>query len=133
MAKAQLTLKAPVKVGTTSTGLIFKKKKTITVPVLKLNVDQPAYVRVESPMEVSKQVSGVKVGGQPMEPATIMFCTNLDNDSECLLIVNTMLQRVFKETYPDQSYVGLCFEITSHGKRGDKKYNVFSVVEIEVE
>jgi hypothetical protein len=82
------------KAGTTTSGLIFKKTKTVTVPVLKLIADQPVYIRVESQMEMSKQGAGAKVAGQSMEPATIMFCTNLDSDTECLLIVGTMLKSV---------------------------------------
>jgi hypothetical protein len=124
---------APRKAGTTSSGLIFKKTKTVTVPVLKLMPDQPVYIKVENAMEMSKQVAGAKVAGQTMESATIMHCTNLDSDSECLLIVGKMLKSVIEESYPDQSYVGLCFEITNHGKRGDKKYNAYSLTEIEVE
>jgi len=121
------------KAGTTTSGLIFTKKKTVTVPILKLMPDQPVYIRVESQMEISKQVAGAKVEGKKMEPATIMFCTNLDSDTECLLIVGTMLKSVIEESYPNQAYVGLCFEVTNHGKRGDKKYNAYSLVEIEVE
>lgn len=124
---------APRKAGTTSSGLIFKKTKTVTVPVLKLMPDQPVYIKVENAMEISKQVAGAKVAGQSMEPATIMHCTNLDSDTECLLIVGTMLKSVIEESYPNQSYVGLCFEVTNHGKRGDKKYNAYSLTEIEVE
>ena len=129
------TLKAatPRKAGTTSSGLVFKKTKTVTVPVLKLMPDQPVYIKVENAMEMSRQVAGAKVAGQSMEPATIMHCTNLDSDTECLLIVGTMLKSVIEESYPNQSYVGLCFEVTNHGKRGDKKYNAYSLTEIEVE
>jgi hypothetical protein len=122
-----------IKTGTTKSGLIFKKTKTVTVPVLKLMPDVPVYVKVEGKMEISKQVAGTKVAGQAMEPATIMHCTNLDGDSECLLIVGKMLKSVIEESYPDNSYVGKCFEIVNHGKRGDKKYNAYSLCEVEVE
>lgn len=117
---------------TTKSGIIFSKKKTVTVPVLKLMPDQPVYIYVESAMEQSKQVAGAKVAGQTMEPATIMHCTNLDSDTECLLIVGTMLKSVIEESYPNNSYVGLSFEVINHGKRGDKKYNAYSLCEIEV-
>jgi hypothetical protein len=131
--KTTLKAAAPRKAGTTSSGLVFKKTKTVTVPVLKLMPDQPVYIKVENAMEMSRQVAGAKVAGQSMEPATIMHCTNLDSDTECLLIVGTMLKSVIEESYPNQSYVGLCFEVTNHGKRGDKKYNAYSLTEIEVE
>ncbi len=130
MATKTATLKT--KTGTTKSGLIFAKKKTVTVPVLKLMPDQPVYIRVENAMEVSRP-AGAKVPGQSMEPATIMHCTNLDSDTECLLIVGTMLKSVIEQSYPNQSYVGLSFEVVNHGKRGDKKYNAYSLCEIEVE
>ena len=134
MATKQATPKAaPRPAGVTSSGLVFTKKKTVTVPILKLMPDQPVYIKVENAMEMSRQVAGAKVAGQSMEPATIMHCTNLDSDTECLLIVGTMLKSVIEESYPNQSYVGLCFEVTNHGKRGDKKYNAYSLTEIEVE
>lgn len=130
-----MATKAAIKVSkilTTKSGIIFSKKKTVTVPVLKLMPDQPVYIYVESAMEQSKQVAGAKVAGQSMEPATIMHCTNLDSDTECLLIVGTMLKSVIEESYPNNSYVGLSFEVINHGKRGDKKYNAYSLCEIEV-
>lgn len=134
MATKTATPKAATrKSGTTSSGLVFTKKKTVTVPILKLMPDQPVYIRAESAMELSKQVASAKVAGQSMEPATILFCTNLDSDTECLLIVGTMLKSVIEESYPNHSYVGLCFEVTNHGRRGDKKYNAYSLTEIEVE
>ena len=132
-AAAPAVAPANRKTGTTKSGLIFKKTKTVTVPVLKLMTNQPVYVKVESQMQISKQVAGTKVAGQAMEPATIMHCTNLDGDSECLLIVGKMLKSVIEESYPDNSYVGRCFEIVNHGKRGDKKYNAYSLCEVEVE
>jgi hypothetical protein len=123
--------KAP-KMGTMQSGLIFKKKKTVTVPVLKLVVNAPAYVRVEQAMEVSK-TAPMKKGGKEMEPATIMHCTDLNSDDECIVIVGTALKGILNDTYPDKSYVGKCFEITSAGPKGDKKYNTYTVHEIELE
>ena len=117
--------------GVTQSGITFKKVKTVTVPVLKLSPDVPVYIRVEQAMEISKQIDNKK--GQAMEPATIMHCTDLNSDEECLLIVGKMLQSVIDENFPDQSYVGKCFEVINHGKRGDKKYNAYSLNEIELD
>lgn len=123
----------PAKTGVTASGLKFKKTKVVTVPVLKLMPGAPVYIKVESAMEISKQVEVKKVGDKPMEPATIMHCTDLSTDNEVLLIVGKMLASVINESYPDGSYVGKCFEIESKGKLGDKKYNVYNLTEIEVE
>ena len=130
---ATVTPIKPAKTGVTASGLKFKKTKVVTVPVLKLMPGAPVYIKVEQKMEVSKQIETKKVGDKPMEPATIMHCTDLTTDNECLLIVGKMLASVINESYPADSYVGKLFEIESKGKLGDKKYNVYSLTEIEVE
>ena len=127
---------APVrsaKTGATASGIRFTKTKSVTVPVLKLMPDAPAYVRAETAMHVSKQIKQAKVGDKPMEPATILNVTDLNTDSEHVLIVGKVLEGVINDTYPGQTYVGKCFEIINHGKRGDKKYNSYSVTEIALE
>ena len=128
-----IAAKRPAKTGTMTSGLTFKKAKSVTVPVLKLMPDVPVYIRAEQKMEMSKQIATKKVGDKPMDPATIMHVTDLDSDNENILIVGKVLEGVINDTYPDHSYVGKCFEIINHGKRGDKKYNTYSVTEIELE
>lgn len=133
--KTPAAKQTPIKSGKVveAGGIRFTKTKTVTVPVLKLMPDAPAYVRVESLMEVSKQVKPKKAGEKDMEPATVMHCTDLVADSECILIVGKMLKSVIEETYPDGAYVGKSFEIVNHGKRGDKAYNSYSLSEVEIE
>ena len=130
-AKAPATTSRKVVTG--PNGFKFAKVKTVTVPVLKLMPGQPAYIKVQSAMETSKQIEGKKVGEKAMEPATIMHCIDLQTGEETLVIVGKMLQSVINEGYPDNSYVGKSFEVINHGKRGDKKYNAYSLVEIEIE
>lgn len=121
-------------------GVMFKKKKVVTVPVLKLMPGAPAYVRIDSPMEISKQIENKGKGTETdasgakkkkMEPATIAHVTDLIAKCEAIIILGTVLQGVLDEKYPDQSYVGKSFEIINKGKMGDKTYNTYSVVEIE--
>lgn len=114
-------------------GFKFVKTKVVTVPVLKLMPGAPVYIKVHGKMEKSKQIDSKKVGDKAMEPATIMHCVDLTTGEETLVIVGKMLESVINEGYPSDSYVGKCFEIINHGKRGDKKYNAYSLVEIEVE
>ena len=121
------------KTGATQSGIRFTKTKSVTVPVLKLMPDAPVYVRAETAMHISKQIKQAKVGDKPMEPATILNVTDLNTDSEHVLIVGKVLEGVINDTYPGDTYVGKCFEIINHGKRGDKKYNSYSVTEITLE
>ena len=115
------------------TGLMFTKKKVVTVPVLKLQPNEPVYVRVEQAMEISKQVKQKEVGGKVMDPATIMHCTNLETNEECIVIIGKALEGSLNDNYPNNSYVGKSFEIINSGKLGDKKYNTYSVSEVEVQ
>ena len=124
---------APTRTVAGPNGFKFKKVKSVTVPVLKLLSDQPVYIRVQSRMEVSKQIENKKAGVKPMDPATVLHVVDLSTGEEAILIVGKVLEGVFNETYADGSYVGKDFEIVNHGKRGDKKYNTYSVAQIEVE
>lgn len=114
-------------------GMKFKITSVVTVPVIKLMPDAPVYVKPQSKMEVSKQIKNPTRGAQPMEPATTMHCVDLQSGGECTLIVGAMLKSVFEEKYPEGSYVGKSFQIVNHGKRGDKKYNAYSVNEVVID
>lgn len=120
---------------TTVGGIKFKKKKTVTVPVLKLKPDAPAVVRIESRMEKSKQIEGKGAADdkKKMEPATIAHCVDMTTGEECIIIVGKVLEGVLNDTYPEHSYVGKCFEIVNRGKIGDKDYNTYNVTEVEIE
>lgn len=126
-------IKSTGKTVISKSGLIFSKKKVVTVPVLKLMPGVAVYIKVEQVMEVSKQVKQKEVGGKIMDPATIMHCTNLENDEECIVIIGKALEGSLNDNYPNDSYVGKSFEILNSGKLGDKKYNTYSVTEVEIE
>ena len=114
------------------TGLMFKKLKTVTVPVLKLMPDAPVYIQPTKAMYIGKEMPA-KAGSKPMEPATLLEVIDLSTENEGIVIVGAVLRGIISEAYPDESYVGKMFELVNHGKRGDKKYNSYSLTEVELE
>ena len=67
-----------------------------------------------------------------------MNVVNLETGEDMQIIVPTVLRGILQEDYPDNAYVGKCFEVILH-KHMDKtdpsklKYNKFAVAEIEVD
>ena len=114
------------------TGLVFKKVKDVTVPVLKLMPGIACYIQPTKAMYVGKEIKAA-AGSKPMEPATLLECIDLSTDNAGIVIVGTALKGIINDSYPDGTYIGKMFELINHGKRGDKKYNSYSLTEVELE
>ena len=104
----------------------FKRTKVVTVPLLKLAIDVPSYVRAEAAIYEGKQVD------DKMGKAHLLNVTNLETGESQLLIIPTVLLALLGEEYPENSYIGKCFEVTKHAKVSGKNYHPFSLSEIEV-
>ncbi len=110
----------------------FKKVRNVTLPLLKLVENKPAYFKPTGAMYLGKAIDDKK------EPATLLNGINLETGEECQIIVPTVLRGILTEEYADDAYVGKSFEIILH-KHMDKtdpsklKYNKFAVAEISVE
>lgn len=111
--------------------LTFARKKAVIVPVLKLVIDQPVYVKATAPMFVGKEIKG-EGDKAKMEPAIILPVINLQTGEEMQMIANKVMQANLDEVYPNAGYVGKGFEVTKHEKRDGKRYNDFSLFEIEI-
>ena len=109
----------------------FKKTKLITIPLLKLELDVPVYVKLTGEMFVGKEVKGTGEKAK-MEPAILCHCINLENGEQMQLIINAVVKANLIEAYPENGYVGKSFELIKHTKREGKQYNDFSIAEIEV-
>lgn len=125
---------ATKKPATTTSG--FTKKRNLTLPVLKQVDEKPFNVKITSAMVQSKAIQQQE-GKQKMDPATICQVVNLDSGEEQTLICNSVLASTLNEHYPDNSYVGLCFEVIRHAKPVDaegkptKRYHTYSIAELE--
>lgn len=104
-----------------------KVKKVITLPMVKLQKDTPIYCRVDAPFFTGKAIDDKK------EVATLCNITLLETGECAQIIVPSVLKSTFSESYPKDSYVGLCFAIckTSNAGDGGKAYAKFSLSEIE--
>lgn len=109
-----------------SKKFVFKKIKSVTLPVLKLTEAQPRYVKIMQAMYEGRKMDDKK------EPATLAECVDLETGENGLIIFATVLRTELNAAYPDGSYVGKCFEFVNEGKKkADQKYNNYRVTQIE--
>lgn len=131
--------KAKAKASTTAApaGGKFTRKRAVTLPTFKVEVDKTLYLMVNSAMYLGKEQKAkageeAKKGAAKMDqPATILPVTDVETGEQGQIIVNAVLKGILDETYPDESYVGKSFEITKHDKKAGKRYHTFSVFEID--
>jgi hypothetical protein len=109
----------------------FKVLKNVTLPLIKLEIDTPEYVKLTGTMFVGKEVKGTGDKAK-MEPAVLCHCVNLQTGENAQIIVNAVVKENLNDNYPENSYVGKSFELIKHDKREGKRYNDFSITEIEV-
>ena len=128
----------------------FKVKRNITLPLVKPQIDTPIYIKITEPMKIGKVVGD-------MDAAMICNCIDLETGEAAQIILPSVLQGIFHDDFgaplygakekgaptemlepahddqtPD-SYVGLGFQITKHAKASGKKYNPYSVAELDLE
>jgi hypothetical protein len=108
----------------------FVVKKRLTIPLLKLTEGNTQYVKITAPMHLGKEQKA-KDGEKKKEPAMLANCVNLQDGSECQIILSAVVKSVLEDEYPNSAYVGKCFAITKQGRAPGKSYNQFDVVEIE--
>ena len=123
--------KAKAKAPAAPTGGRFTRTRSVTLPTLRIEEETPVYVKVTGPMTVSQVQQKPDGDGKVKEPATVMPVVNIDSGEVAQIIVGAALKGILNETYPKESYVDLSFEICKHGKAPGKRYNTYSVFEIE--
>ena len=110
----------------------FKVKKLVTVPLLKFVIDQPIYVKITSPIFLGKEVKG-SGDSSKMEAAHLANIINLETGEEQQIIIAKVVQGVLDEEYPNQGYVGKAFQLTKLAKGSGKRYNPYTVAELDVD
>jgi hypothetical protein len=113
--------------------MTFKKIKNLTLDILKFVVDEPRNVKITGPIHLGKAQKKGKGDDdtKEREPAHLASCINLDDGSECQIIVSAVALSVLTDDYPNDSYVGKCFEITKKKRVEGKQYFPYGVIEIE--
>jgi hypothetical protein len=124
-------------VQTASTGLKFKVKKNVTLPLLKLEDGGAIFIRADEPIFLAKEIEGTRARknaeGQVQQPPHLLNVTNLETGEQMQIIANEVLKSTLEDAYPDTSYVGKSFRVERKPIQKGKKYATFTVAEIEVE
>lgn len=109
----------------------FKVKKHVTLPLFKWENNTPYYYRFDTAIAQGKPIKE-KAGESKKEPAYLAQVTNLQNGEQGEIILGTVLRGILDDDYPEESYVGKCFELVQKRITG-KNYNSYGVTEIEVD
>lgn len=112
--------------------MAFKRIKNLTLDILKFVELEPRHVKITGPIHLGKeQKKGKGDEEKAREPAHLAPCINLEDGSECQIIVAAVVLSVLEDEYPSGSYVGKCFAITKKNRVAGKQYFPYSVEEIE--
>ena len=121
---------AAKKTAPATSGKTYKTVKTLTVPLLKLQVEVPAHIKILDKMFIGKAQKPAP-GKTSMEPATLVNVVDLDTGEARQMILNEALKSILNEAYANDKYVGRAFRVIKHEKVEGKKYFGFTVEEIE--
>jgi len=110
----------------------FKTKKLLTRALMKLVKGEPRYLLCEKPIYLGKEMPEKDPTKKPKDAAHILECLDLETGEEMQFLVPAVVQGVFKDTYPNESYVGKGFEITKMERQPGKGYDPYRVAEIEI-
>lgn len=127
MAKAKK--KAPAVVA--PSGGKYTRLRAVTLPTLRLVEETAVHVTITSPMAQSQVSQRPDKDGKVKEPATVCNVTDLDTGELTQIICGAALKGILNETYPNDGYVKKSFEIIKHAKAAGKRYNTYSVFEIQ--
>ena len=106
------------------------------MPTLKLLPDVPVYVKITDPIFKAKEQK-LKEGEKEKDrkKAPMLFnVVNLETGEAMQVVVGAVVQSEITETYPKDSYVGLCFMITKLKKKdlsGGRGYFTYEISQIE--
>jgi hypothetical protein len=109
----------------------FKRVKNLTLDVLKFVELEPRHVKITGPIHLGKEQKTGKDDDKKREPAHLAPCINLDDGSECQIIVSAVVLSTLQDEYPNDGYVGKCFAITKKARVAGKQYFPYGVEEIE--
>lgn len=110
--------------------MAFKRVKNLTLDILKFIENEPRAVKITGAIHLGKPQKAEE-GKAAKDPAHLAPCINLEDGSECQIIVAAVVLSVLNDEYPNQAYVGKCFEIVKKAKQPGKQYFPYGVEEIE--
>jgi hypothetical protein len=108
--------------------------KNLTLDVLKFVENEPRYVKITGPIAIGKEQKSSRKGADESakrDPAHLAPVINLEDGTECQIIVSAVVLSVLTDEYPENAYVGKCFSITKKNRVPGKQYFPYAVEEIE--
>lgn len=112
-------------------AFVPKVKKLLTLPLLKIKADETVYVQIKGAMYLAK--AQPPKDGKPAEtPPTLATAVNLETGELCQIICGEVMKSTLAENYPDNEYIDKGFSVTMHPAKNGKKYNTYTISEIEV-
>lgn len=109
----------------------FKRKRAVTVPTKKVNVDEPIYITIT---ELAIKEDKKNLDKETGEPKTLPVAraVDLETGELCEVVLGAALFGTLKETYGDE-IAGKSFEVTKKNKKAGKDYYSYIVHEIDPE
>jgi len=115
------------------------KRKSVTLPAIKLEEGKPVVLRVLSAIKQGRVMKDRKdKDGNQMKPAQIMDVVLLNEDGsdglEGVIVCGKSIEDTLRSEYPNDTYVGRTFEFTANAKRdlaGGHTFRPVSIVELE--
>jgi hypothetical protein len=108
----------------------YKRVKNLTLDILKFVEREPRHVKITGAIHLGKEQKAGE-DGKKREAAHLAPCINLDDGAECQIIVSAVVLSTLNDEYPNEGYVGKCFEIVKKDRVPGKQYFPYGVVEIE--
>lgn len=109
--------------ATAKSNPAFKKIRSVTVTLLKLENNQPRYLYVTAPMFMGEKIDAKK------DAAILLPVVDMETGEEGNVIAPAILQGELVKTYGGAEYVGKGFEVTK-SRDPSVKYNHVSISEV---
>tara|TARA_R110000737_G_C14623309_1_gene494000 strand:+ start:9252 stop:9608 length:357 start_codon:yes stop_codon:yes gene_type:complete len=108
--------------------------KQLVLPVLKMNVDEPIYVKFIDAVMEKEKVEKDENGADKHGTIQIGHVIELRDGEEFHMVIGSVLLSTLTESYVDASYVDKCFMITKLAKKGSgaRGYHPYLLAEIEL-
>ncbi|MGH8678169.1 MAG: hypothetical protein ACREUQ_07455 [Burkholderiales bacterium] len=103
---------------------LFKIKRQITLPVLKMEDSVERYFKFTSDAYIGKEIEGSQ-----MAPATVAQAIDLESGDAGIVVLNTIAVKELTAAYPE-GIKGKCFSMLKRSLEG-KKYKAMQINEID--
>ena len=113
-----------------TTGFVPKVKRQLVLPLLNRGMKPGDVLNIEITGEIYQ--GKPQKGAKPNEkPADLCAATNLATGELGEVIMSAVVKSTLEETYPNQGYIGLWFQISKGEKKAGTRYFQYAVNELE--